>query len=165
MVSGSALILREIWINWNQFLDKNLTTKNKILIIGGTGFIGYHLAKRSLKEGWKVTSVSTRKPKKLRYISKVKYLICDITKKRSLKNKIKTNYNLVVNVGGYVAHSNKKRLATWFVCGRIIYWSTKLCRKDAMYTLYFYRQIILLFCVTYSFFEGYTFQIGWSCGQ
>jgi len=86
-----------------------LTTKNKILIIGGTGFIGYHLAKRSLKEGWKVTSVSTRKPKKLRYISKVKYLICDITKKRSLKNKIKTNYNLVVNVGGYVDHSNKKK--------------------------------------------------------
>ena len=54
--------------------------KETMLVTGGTGFIGYHLAKRSLKEGWNVTSISTRRPKKLRYISKVKYIICDITK-------------------------------------------------------------------------------------
>jgi len=39
--------------------------KNKnILIIGGTGFIGYHLAKICLKKGWSVTSISTKFPKK-----------------------------------------------------------------------------------------------------
>jgi nucleoside-diphosphate-sugar epimerase len=33
-----------------------LITKKKILIVGGTGFIGYHLAKKSLKKGWQVTA-------------------------------------------------------------------------------------------------------------
>ena len=80
-----------------------------ILIIGGTGFIGYHLAKRSIKKGWQVTSISTNPPKKIRKLSNVKYIISDITKKNSLKNKIKKNYNYVVNLGGYVDHSNKKK--------------------------------------------------------
>ena len=54
----------------------------KILIIGGTGFIGYHIAKKAIKKKWKVTSISTNKPKKIRAINKVKYLICDISKKK-----------------------------------------------------------------------------------
>ena len=65
-----------------------IQSKNRsILIVGGTGFIGYHLAKKSLKKGWKVTSISSNRPKKIRYLSKVKYIICDITKKNILKKK------------------------------------------------------------------------------
>ena len=30
----------------------------KILIVGGTGFIGYHIANACLKKKWKVTSIS-----------------------------------------------------------------------------------------------------------
>ncbi len=86
-----------------------MNNKIKILIVGGTGFIGYHLAKRSLKEGWDVASISTRRPKKLRYISKVKYIFCDITKKNILKKKINKNFDFVINLGGYVDHSNKKK--------------------------------------------------------
>ena len=62
--------------------------------MGGTGFIGYHLAKKSLKKGWEVTSISTNKPKKIRYLSKVKYLICDISKKKFLKKFIKKNLHM-----------------------------------------------------------------------
>jgi len=80
-----------------------------ILIVGGTGFIGYHLAKKSLKKGWEVVSISSRKPKKIRYLKKVKYLICDITKKKLLEKKIKKYFNYVVNLGGYVDHTNKKK--------------------------------------------------------
>jgi len=64
-----------------------LSHKNNILIVGGTGFIGYHLAKKSLKKGWQVTSISSRLPRKKRYLAKVKYILCDITKKKSLKKK------------------------------------------------------------------------------
>ena len=37
---------------------------NHLLIAGGTGFIGYHLADKFKKKGWKVTSLSLKKPKK-----------------------------------------------------------------------------------------------------
>ena len=59
--------------------------KKNILIVGGTGFVGYHLAKSCLKKNWKVTSISIKKPKKIRYLPKVKYIFCDITKKNFLQ--------------------------------------------------------------------------------
>jgi len=86
-----------------------LSLKNNILIVGGTGFIGYHLAKKSLKKGWQVTSISSRPPRKKRYLPKVKYILCDITKKKSLKKNIRKPFNYVVNLGGYVDHSNRKK--------------------------------------------------------
>ncbi len=83
----------------------------RILIIGGTGFLGYHLAKKCLSKKWHVTSISTNNPKKIRFLSKVKYLILDITKKKLMLKKIKSNYDYVVNFGGYVNHS--ERLKTY----------------------------------------------------
>ena len=86
-----------------------MNPKNNILIVGGTGFIGYHLAKKSLKKGWHVTSISSKPPKKIRYLPKVKYILCDITQKKSLKNAIRKHFKYVVNLGGYVDHSNNKK--------------------------------------------------------
>ena len=40
---------------------------NHLLIAGGTGFIGYHLALSFKKKGWKITSLSLTKPKKKIY--------------------------------------------------------------------------------------------------
>jgi nucleoside-diphosphate-sugar epimerase len=79
----------------------------KILIIGGTGFLGYHLAKKCLLKKWDVTSISTNRPKTVRFLPKVKYVILDITKKKPLLKKIKSNFDYVVNFGGYVNHSEK----------------------------------------------------------
>ncbi len=84
-----------------------MKNKNNILVIGGTGFIGYHLSKKAISKGWEVTSISTRKPKKIRRVPKVKYLISDITKKKMIKKKINKYFRFVVNLGGYVDHSNR----------------------------------------------------------
>ena len=65
--------------------------KKKILITGGTGFIGYHLAKKCIRMGWEVTSLSKRKPNSIRKLKNVKYLTGDLTKKKrseSFKEKI-----------------------------------------------------------------------------
>ena len=86
-----------------------MNLKNNILIVGGTGFIGYHLAKKCLQKGWKVTSISSKSPQKKRYLPKVKYTLCDITRKKSLERNIQKSFKYVVNLGGYVEHSNKKK--------------------------------------------------------
>ena len=83
---------------------------SRILIIGGTGFIGYHLAIKCLKLKWKVTSISLKKPRKKRKLKNVIYKLCDISLKKKLHYILKNQeYNYVVNLGGYVDHINKKR--------------------------------------------------------
>ncbi len=86
--------------------------KKKILIVGGTGFIGYHLAKKCLEKNFSVTSLSFNKPKKLRFLKKINYIHCDISKKKALKKTIKEDFDYVVNLGGYVNHHEKKKHLT-----------------------------------------------------
>lgn len=81
--------------------------KKKILVVGGTGFIGYHLIKFLKKKKFNITSISTKAPKNLRKIEKVKYLKCNISKISDLK-KINQKFDYIVNLGGYVDHKNKK---------------------------------------------------------
>lgn len=78
----------------------------KILIVGGTGFIGYHLAKKCLKKKWSVVSFSKNFPKKKRYLHKVKYITGDLFIKKNLKS-LSQKFDYAVNLGGYVDHKNK----------------------------------------------------------
>ena len=82
--------------------------QNKILITGGTGFIGHHLSKRCIKLGWSVTSLSSNSPKPNKIIQGVKYIKVDIRDKKKLF-KIKKDFDYIVNLAGYVDHSNKKK--------------------------------------------------------
>lgn len=92
-----------------------------ILIVGGTGFIGYHLANYLIKKNFNVTSISTNKPKKIRKLKKVKYKIVDIGKINQIK-KIKNNFDYIVNLGGYVDHKNKKKtyLSHYIGCKNLV---------------------------------------------
>ena len=81
--------------------------KKNILILGGTGFIGYHLAKEALRRGFQVTSLSKKTPVKKRYLKKVKYITADISKNNSISKKIKQNFKYVINLAGYVDHADK----------------------------------------------------------
>ena len=84
--------------------------KKKILIVGGTGFLGHHLAKKCRTKHI-VTSISLNQPKRKKKLKGVKYLIVDISKKRELTKKINTKFDIVVNLGGYIDHKNRN-LAT-----------------------------------------------------
>ena len=75
--------------------------------MGGTGFIGYHLQKMFEERLGYHSLLQISLQKKI--FKNVKYIICDISIKRSLKNKLKDKYNYVVNLGGYVDHSNIKK--------------------------------------------------------
>ncbi len=76
----------------------------KLLIVGGTGFIGYHLLKEAQKKKYKVTSISLNKPRKLRYLKGVNYIFADISNYAILKKKLKINFDFVINAGGYGIH-------------------------------------------------------------
>ena len=83
--------------------------KRKILITGGTGFIGYHLAKKCVRMGWEVTSFSKKKPKPIRTLKEVNYLFGDLTKKKDLKV-LKKKFDYIVNAAGVVDHSSNPKV-------------------------------------------------------
>lgn len=84
--------------------------RKKILVIGGTGFIGTSLLKKCKKLNWLLTSISLHKPLIKDRISGTKYLICDISSLKKLKKTIKSNYDYVVNLGGYIDHINNEKV-------------------------------------------------------
>lgn len=45
-------------------MKSNFKIPKKILVIGGTGFIGFHICKYFLKKKWSVSSISLSPPKK-----------------------------------------------------------------------------------------------------
>ena len=80
--------------------------KEKVLIIGGTGFLGYYLSKSCLKK-YSVSSVSLNKPTKKKKLKKVNYIHFDISKKKSFRKLNNKEFEYVVNCGGHVDHKNK----------------------------------------------------------
>ena len=51
--------IRDMEILNNSFEKKEIGILTKILVVGGTGFVGYHLCKKCLNLKWDVTSIST----------------------------------------------------------------------------------------------------------
>ena len=90
---------------------------NKVLILGGTGFIGSHLSDFLHKKKWIVTAICLKKKKILN--KNYKIIKLDINNFRKTKNFLKKNsFNYIVNLSGYIDHSsffsNKKILETHF---------------------------------------------------
>ncbi|OUU51916.1 MAG: hypothetical protein CBC25_04325 [Pelagibacteraceae bacterium TMED65] len=76
----------------------------KILVVGGTGFIGYHLVKMLTLNGWDVTSFSLNLPTKDRFIKGVRYLRVDVTDVDEVKRYAIKDFDYIVNLGGYINH-------------------------------------------------------------
>jgi nucleoside-diphosphate-sugar epimerase len=85
---------------------------DKIIVIGGTGFLGYHISKHFLKKKFNVISISRNKPKKFRRLRTAKYIFSDISKKKNLLKILKPHLNskYVINVGGEIDHKRDKKV-------------------------------------------------------
>ena len=88
--------------------------KNKILIVGATGFLGHNFAKKCLKKNFRVTCLSRNKPNKKRYLKSVKYIFADISKKKQLSIKLNQNYDYIINFAGDVDHHGKNTFSSHF---------------------------------------------------
>ena len=79
----------------------------RLLIIGGTGFIGKNLCLSAVKNGYKVVVLSLRSPAAEKRIHNVEYLQADITCLTQLNEKIGVDsFEYIVNLSGYINHCN-----------------------------------------------------------
>jgi|TARA_B100001105_G_C22364580_1_gene432003 nucleoside-diphosphate-sugar epimerase len=79
----------------------------RLLIVGGTGFIGRGVAREAINRRFQVSIISKNNCPKLKQIKGVEYIVVDITKKNELLLKLKGKlFDYVLNLGGYVDHTN-----------------------------------------------------------
>ena len=77
----------------------------KLLVVGGTGFIGQHLVKAATNCGYDVLVLSSQKYIQKKYSENIDYIIADIRNLEQLKKAlVNREINYVVNLGGYIDH-------------------------------------------------------------
>ena len=81
-------------------------TTRRLLVVGGTGFLGQHILEKSVDLGFKSTSISLHKPKYKKRIKGVDYIQLDIRKKKNFLQ-LKNNFDFIINVGGYGGYNKK----------------------------------------------------------
>jgi nucleoside-diphosphate-sugar epimerase len=82
-------------------------TRNRLLIVGGNGFIGRHTVAHALALGWDVTSLGiSPRPEIGRSFPGVRHVTADIADGSTLKAALgNTAFEYVVNCGGYIDHA------------------------------------------------------------
>jgi len=86
-----------------------MKNRKSVLVVGGSGFLGFHLCNFFLKKNFRVLSLSLNPPTKLRKIKKVKYYFGDISNLSKIKFLKLLEIDYVINCGGYVDHYNKSK--------------------------------------------------------
>ena len=79
--------------------------RKSLLILGGSGFIGSHLADKAVKLGYQVDVFSLKKPLPHIFNKNVNYTYLDLSNLDEVKRITNYNYDYVVNLSGYVNHS------------------------------------------------------------
>jgi len=84
-------------------------TKKKILITGGCGFLGVHLARQLLKGGYDVTLFDIAKLDAKDLIGKVRYIKGDVRNKKSIENALR-NQDYVVHAAAALPILREKKI-------------------------------------------------------
>ena len=77
-----------------------------LLILGGNGFIGKHLAQKGIQEGYETYILCRKLPHLIEKIMGVNYLVIDLTSPKQLEKIKNYKFNYVVNLSGNIDHSD-----------------------------------------------------------
>lgn len=81
-------------------------SRKNLLVIGGTGFLGSHFLKRSIKKKFNTFSISNNRVHSKKKIIGVKYFHCNCLDEKKLKKLLKhKKFDYVINSSGYIDHS------------------------------------------------------------
>lgn len=83
--------------------------KKKVLITGGAGFLGVHLARKLIKENYEVTLLDLADLDAKDLIGKIKFVKCDIRNKNKVDEAIK-NHNYVVHAAAALPILREKKI-------------------------------------------------------
>jgi UDP-glucose 4-epimerase len=87
-------------------MEVNTNHNYKLLVVGGSGFIGRHIVKKALDLGFNTTSLSKNNPNEKEKLKGATYLAADITDKKNLINNLDGKvFDYVINSSGYINHS------------------------------------------------------------
>jgi nucleoside-diphosphate-sugar epimerase len=79
----------------------------RLLILGGTGFIGRRLSENAIRRGLEVVVISINPPKESESVEGVNYLSADISNLILLKELLTfRSFDYVINLSGYVNHTS-----------------------------------------------------------
>ncbi len=76
-----------------------------LLILGGNGFIGRHVAKKGIQEGYETFILSRKSPLLDEKINGVSYLQIDLTSSKEIEKIKNYKFNYVINLSGNINHS------------------------------------------------------------
>ncbi len=78
----------------------------RVLVIGGTGFIGHHFLQAAVRKNWKVCSLSLHPAQPKRHVAEVEYLEANLLDSEEIHLLLRRrDFEYVVNFGGYINHS------------------------------------------------------------
>jgi nucleoside-diphosphate-sugar epimerase len=85
-------------------MKTDFNNTDKILIVGGTGFIGRHLAERCLKDTPFVACLGLNSEKS--FSKDIEFIHADISDKKQLQSVLRDkSFHYVFNLGGYIDHT------------------------------------------------------------
>ena len=78
----------------------------KLLLLGGTGYLGKKIIAEGLKRNWSIVSISTKKNKNIIKNKKLKYYFFNLRNSKKIKVLSKYKFDYIINASGYVNHDN-----------------------------------------------------------